>query len=164
VHHQEEEIMPTKHNNLGRVEETYRETAARFEELARDTPKAMQLLAEKSIVQTRELYERSKGALEAVVDSWERSFDAANQGAVRLNRKIIEIAQQNINSSFDLAKNLAGAKNFAEAMELQAAYWRKLLSTFAAQAEEVRALSNRVTADVAEPIKEQVERGIRTSN
>jgi hypothetical protein len=33
------------------------------------------------------------------------------QGAVALNRKIIDIAQRNINSSFDLAKSLAGAKN-----------------------------------------------------
>ena len=36
------------------------------------------------------------------------------QGAVALNRKIIDIAQRNINSSFDLAKSLAGAKNLAE--------------------------------------------------
>ena len=62
---QEEEIIPTQHN-LGKVEETHRETATRFEELARDTPKSMQLLAEKSIVQTKELYERSKDALEGV--------------------------------------------------------------------------------------------------
>jgi hypothetical protein len=49
-------------------------------------------------------------------------FDAANQGAVALNRKFIDIAQRNINSSFDLAKSLAGAKNLAEAMELQSTY------------------------------------------
>jgi hypothetical protein len=51
----------------------------------------------------------------------ERSFHAVNQGTVAFNRKLIEIAQRNINSSFDLAKSLAGAKNFAEVMELQAA-------------------------------------------
>ena len=78
----------------------------------------------------------------------ERSFDAANQGTVAFNRQLIEIAQQNINSSFDLAKSLLGK----EVMELQAAYWRKQLSTITAQAEELRALSNRITADVAEPI------------
>jgi len=99
-----------------------RKTAARFEELARDTevPQAMRDLAERNIAQMRETYERSKDALEGVVQSWERSFDATNQGAVALNRKIIDIAQRNINSGFDLAKGLAGAKNLAEAMELQA--------------------------------------------
>ena len=132
-----------------------RKTVARFEELARDTevPQAMRDLAERNIAQMRETYERSKDALEGVVQSWERSFDATNQGAVALNRKIIDIAQRNINSGFDLAKGLAGAKNLAEAMELQADYWRKQLDTLAAQAEEVRTLSAQVAADATKPMK-----------
>jgi phasin len=132
-----------------------RKTVARFEELARDTevPQAMRDLAERSIAQMRETYERSKDALEGVVQNWERSFDATNQGAVALNRKIIDIAQRNINSGFDLAKGLAGAKNLAEAMELQADYWRKHLDTLAAQAEEVRTLSAQVAADATKPMK-----------
>jgi len=101
----------------------------------------------------RETYERSKDALENVMQSWERSFDAAGQGAVALNRKIIDIAQRNINSSFDLAKSLAGAKNLAEAVEMQSAYWRKQFDTLAAQADEVRTLSTQVAADAAKPIE-----------
>ena len=132
-----------------------RKTAARFEELAQDTevPQAMRDLAERNIAQMRETYERSKDALEGVLQSWERSFDATNQGAVTLNRKIIDIAQRNINSGFDLAKSLAGAKNLAEAMELQAGYWRKQLDTVAAQAKEVRTLSAQVAADATKPMK-----------
>jgi len=139
-----------------------RKTAAQFEELAGDTevPEAMRALVEKNISQTRELYERSKDALEGVLESWERSFDAAGQGAVALNRKVIDIAQRNINSGFDLAKSLARAKNLAEAMELQGAHWRKQLDALAAQAEEVRTLSAKVTADATEPIKAQLTRGM----
>ena len=77
-----------------------------------------------------------------------------------LNRKIIDIAQRNINSSFDLAKSLAEAKNFAEATELQAAYWSKQTRALTAQAEEVRTLSTHITAKMAEPIKAQVTRGM----
>lgn len=63
-----------------KVTETYRKTAAQFEEFARDTqmPEAMRALAEKNIAQTRELYEQSKNALDSVLESWERSFDAAS--------------------------------------------------------------------------------------
>ena len=145
-----------------KARDTYRKTATQFEELAGDTevPEAIRALVEKNISQTRELYERSKDALEGVLESWERSFDAAGQGAVALNRKVIDIAQRNINSGFDLAKSLAGAKNLAEAMELQAAHWRKQLDALAAQAEEVRTLSAKVTADAAEPIKAQLTRGM----
>ncbi len=67
---------------------TYRKTAAQYEEFARDAqmPLSMRTLAEKSVVQTRELCERS---LEAVLESWERFVDAG-QGAVALNRKAID--------------------------------------------------------------------------
>ena len=76
------------------------------------------------------------------------------------NRKIIDIAQRNLNSGFDLAKSLAGAKNLAEMVELQAAYWRKQFGALTAQAEEVRALSTKVVADAGEPLKEQVKRSV----
>jgi hypothetical protein len=82
------------------------------------------------------------------------------KGAAALNRKIIEIAQENVSSGFDLAKSLAAAKTLAEMVELRATYWRKQLSALAAQAEEVRALSTKVTADMAAPINAHVTRSI----
>jgi hypothetical protein len=130
---------------------TYRKTDAQFEKFARAT------FAEKSVVQTREFCEHS---LEAVLESWERFVDAG-QGALALNRKAIDIARRNINSGFGLAVSLAGAKNLAEAMELQATYWRQQLGELAAQAGEMRTLSTKVTADVAAPIKAQVTRGMK---
>ena len=139
---------------------TYRKTTARFEEFAYDAqmPESMRALAEKSVAQTREFYVHS---LEAVLESWERFVVAAGQGTVALNRKAIDITRRNINTSFGLAEKLARAKNLAEAMELQTAYWRKQLGELAAQAGEMRALSTKVTADVSAPIKAQVTRRMR---
>ena len=119
-------------------------------------PESVRATAEKAVDQSRMVYDRSKDALDASVTTLERTFDAAGQGAVALNRKIIDIAQRNVNSGFDLANSLAGAKNLAEMMELQGAYWRKQFGALAAQAEEVRALSTKVTADTAEPVKAHV--------
>ena len=87
-----------------------------------------------------------------------RSFDALGQGTAALNRKIIEIAQRNVSSGFDLAKSLATAKTLAEIVELRATYWRKQFSALAAQAEEVRALSAKVAADIATPSNAHVAR------
>ena len=117
-------------------------------------------MAEKAVDQSREVYDRSKDALDASVATLERTFDVAGQGAVAFNRKIIEIAQRNVNSGFDLAKSLAGAKNLSEMVELQAAYWQKLLNTLTSQAEEVRALATKVAAAAGEPFKQQVKRGV----
>jgi phasin family protein len=75
---------------------------------------------------------------------------------VAVNRKAIDIARSNINSCFSLAESLAGAQNFAEAMALQVAYWRKQFGNLSAQAEELRTLSTKVTADVTAPIKARV--------
>jgi phasin len=142
--------------------ETYRKTNGRFEAVTLDTtfPEAARELAETSVAQTVEAYERSKNALEAAVDTMARSFDALGQGAAALNRKIIDIAQQNVSSGFDLAKGLATAKTLVELVELRAAYWRKQFSALAAQAEEVRALSIKVAAEMAAPIKAHVTRSL----
>jgi phasin len=123
-------------------------------------PETVRAMVEKAVDQSREVYDRSKDALDASVATLERTFDAAGQGAVAFNRKIIDIAQRNVNSGFDLARSLAGAKNLSEMVELQAAYWQKLFGTLTSQAEEVRALSTKLAAAAGEPLKEQVKRGV----
>ena len=49
--------------------DTFEKTAAQFEKSALDTPlpDAMRAVAEKNVAQTREVYERSKDALEAAL-------------------------------------------------------------------------------------------------
>ncbi len=83
-------------------------------------------------------YERSNRTFEAAVQTLEKTFDAASLGAAALNRKIIDIAQRNLDLGFDLAKSLAGARTLSEIVELQAAYWQKQFGAFGTQAEEVR--------------------------
>ena len=110
-------------------------------------------VGEKTVGQTRAAYDRSKDALEASIATFERSLDAAGWGAAAFNHKIIDIARRNLNSGVDLANSLASAKNLAEIVALQAAYWRKQFSALTAQAEEVPALSTKVVADAGEPLK-----------
>ena len=103
-------------------------TVAQFEQFrGPQVPDPLRVLAESNVAQTRELYERSKNTLQAVLESWQKSFGAVAQGAAALNRTMIDSAERNIDTGFDLATGLAGARNLAEVMELQAAYWRKVL-------------------------------------
>jgi phasin len=145
-----------------RAQEVPSKAPAQFEDLATETkvPEAMRDLAEKNIAQTREVYERYKDAVEATLETLEKSFATAGQGTTALNRKFTDILRRNIDSGFDLAKSLAGAKTLADAMEVQAAYWHKQLDALAAQAEEMRTLSAQVTADTAEPITAHLARGM----
>ena len=62
--------------------EATRKTNGQFEALTLDTAfsEAVRELAEKSVGQTREAYDRAKDALEAAVDTMARSFDTLGQG------------------------------------------------------------------------------------
>jgi phasin len=153
-------IPQTPQEAAEKITETFKTAAKEFERLKLDTtvPESVRALAEKTVNQTREAYERGKEALEESIDALERSFDAAGQGATAFNRKLIDIAQRNLNSAFDLAKSLAGAKNLAEIVELQSAFIRGQFDVFASQAGELRALTSKIAADTTEPIKDQVSR------
>ncbi len=140
---------------------SYRQMTDQLGQLGLDAtvPEGVRALAEKSLAQTRQAYDQSVHAFDASLTTFERTFDAAGQGATAFNRKIIDLARRNVDASFELATSLAGAKTLADILELQAAFWRKQFGVLTAQAEEVRALSTRVSADTAEPIKSQMARG-----
>jgi phasin len=158
-------FMTASHNPLAAADQAraaYRKTTDQLGNLGLDTavPEGVRALAEQAVAQARDAYGRSWDAFDASLTTFERTFDAAGQGAVAFNRKIVDLARRNVDASFDLATSLAGAKDLADMVELQAAFWRKQVGVLTAQAEEVRALSTKVTATAAEPIKSQMERGV----
>jgi phasin len=138
----------------------YRRTTDHLGHLGLDTavPEGVRALAEKAVAQTREASNRSWDAFDASLTTFEKTFDAAGQGAAAFNRKFVDLARRNVDASFDLATSLAGAKDLADMVELQAAFWRKQFDVLTAQAEEVRTLSIKMTAAAAEPLKSQMER------
>ena len=144
--------------------DTFRKAAKEFESFKLDTtvPESVRKLAEKTVNQSREAYERGKDALEEAIDALERSFDAAGQGATAFNRKLIDLSQRNLNSVFDLAKSLAGAKTVGEIVELQSAFISHQFDVYANQANEIRALTSKIAADTTEPIKNQVSRSFES--
>ena len=157
--------MTATHNSKASADQAgpaYRKTTAQLSKLGLDAavPEGVRVLAEKSVAQPREAYDRSLDAFDASLTTFERTFDTAGQGAAAFNRKIVELARRNIDASFDLASSLAGAKNLTDIVQLQAAFWRKQFGVLTAQAEEVRTLSTKLTAAGAEPIKSQMERAV----
>lgn len=116
------------------VREPRRMIDASFDQFRRSqVTDTLRVLAERNVAQTRELYEGSKNTLQAVLESWQKSFSAAGQNAVALNRKMIAVAERNMDTGFDLAIGLAGARNLGEVMELQAAYWHKIAGALPTQ-------------------------------
>jgi len=154
-------MTPTLNPQTADDRAKYRRMTDQLGHLGLDTavPESVRALAEKSVAQTRQAYDRSLDAFDTSLTTFERTFDAAGQDAIAFNRKIVDIARRNVSASFDLAASLAGAKNLADIVELQSAFWRKQFGVLMAQAEEVRALSTKVTTDAAEQINSQMAGG-----
>jgi phasin len=142
--------------------DAYRNVTAQLGLLGFNTaiPEGVRALTEKSVAQSRQVYDRSSDAFDASVATFEKTFGAAGQGAAAFNRKIIDISRRNLNSVFDLATSLAGAKNLADIVELQTDYWQKQIDALTAQAEEVRTLATKMAAAASQPLKEQVKQGV----
>jgi hypothetical protein len=152
------------HAAADQARDAYRNVTAQLGLLGLNTaiPEGVRALAEKTVAQSRQVYDRSSDAFDASVATFEKSFDAAGQGAAAFNRKIIDISRRNLNSVFELATSLAGAKNLADIVELQTDHWQKQIDVLTAQAEEVRTLSTKVVADAGATLKEQAKRGVET--
>ena len=97
---------------------------------------------------------------EAVLSAFPKTFEAAAQGALLLHREMIDIAQRNVNASFSFLRRLAGTKNVGERLDLQATYWRNQSDALMGQAEELRALTTKVAADMAGPFDARVPSSI----
>jgi hypothetical protein len=159
--------MTATHNPAAAADQArdaYRNVTAQLGLLGLNTaiPEGVRALAEKTVAQSRQVYDRSSDAFDASVATFEKTFDDAGHGAAAFNRKIIDISRRNLNSVFELATSLAGAKNLADIVELQMDHWQKQIDVLTAQAEEVRTLSTKVVADAGAPLKEQVKRGVDT--
>jgi hypothetical protein len=99
--------------------------------------------------------------LETAVDTFERSFKAAGQGTVEVNRKLLDFTRANVSSGFDFAMSLATASSPVQIMQLQMSYWDERMKVLASQAEELRALSADLVAKANEPIREHIRRAQR---
>jgi hypothetical protein len=154
-----ESFNPKEVTNQGRP--TYSDLTAQLGLIGLNTaiPKGVRALAEKFAAENREACDCYLNAFDAAVVTFERSFEAAGQSAIVFNRKIVDMARRNVDETFDLATSLTGAKNLADMVGLQAAYWRKQFAVLTEQAEEVRTLSTKVTADADAQINSQKARG-----
>ena len=130
-------------------------------------PESVRSLAETMVAQNRDIYERTRETMEDAIDALESTLDRAGQGTAELNRKVIDIAQSNFNSGFDLAKEMAGVETLPQLVEIQTAFMRRQFDRLNAQAGEIRALATKITNETSEPVKSHLTRSFeaaRTAN
>jgi phasin len=125
----------------------------KFEMPKFEVPPAFREIAEKSVAQAKETYEKVKAAAEEATDVLEDTYTTAAKGASEYNLKVLEAARSNSNAAFDFAKELLDVKSLSDAVELSTAHARKQFEAMTAQTKELAALAQKVATETAEPIK-----------
>jgi len=128
----------------------------KFELPKMEVPAAFREMAEKSVSQAKENYEKMKVAAEQATDVIEDTYATASKGASDYGLKFIEAARENANASFDFATKLMTVKSFSEMVELATAHARKQFESVTAQTKDLTALAQKVATETAEPVKESV--------
>ncbi len=124
-----------------------------FEMPKMEIPAAFREIAEKSVSQAKETYEKMKSAAEEATDVLEDTYATATKGASDYGLKVIDAARTNTNAAFDFATEIATAKSLSELVELSTAHARKQFDTVSAQTKELTSLAQKVSADTVEPFK-----------
>jgi phasin len=125
-----------------------------FEMPKMEIPAAFREIAEKSVSQAKETYEKMKSAAEEATDVLEDTYATATKGVSDYGLKLIEVARENTNSAFDFASRLMTVKSLSEVVELSTAHSRKQYEVVTAQTKELAAMAQKVAVDTAEPVKE----------
>jgi phasin len=133
----------------------------KFEMPKLEVPAAFREIAEKSVAQTKEAYEKMKAATEEATDLIEETYTTAAKGTADYNLKVIEAARTNANAAFDYAKELLAAKSLSDIVEVSTDHARKQFETLTEQTKELTALAQKVATDTAEPLKAGVGKAFK---
>lgn len=102
-----------------------------------EIPETMRDLAERSIEQAQETYTRFVEATRGATDMISQSSEAMTGGAKGVQEKTLAFMEKSISDNFAHAEELVKAKDLAEAIEMQSAFARKQMETFAEQAQSI---------------------------
>ena len=127
-----------------------------FEMPKMEVPAAFREIAEKSVSQAKETYEKMKSAAEEATDVLEDTYATASKGAVRLRPQAHRDRAREHQRGFDFYTELFRPKSLSEVIELSTAHARKQFETVTAQTKELTALAQKVATETTEPIKESV--------
>jgi len=128
----------------------------KFEMPKMEVPAAFREMAEKSVNQAKDNWEKMKAATEEASDLIEDSYATASKGCADYGLKLIEASRANTNAAFDLASQLMTVKSLSEAVEISTAHMRKQFDALTTQTKDLTALAQKVATETTEPIKESV--------
>ncbi len=131
---------------------------AAFSHSTFEVPEVVRSFAEQGLNQTREAYVRMKDAAEEATDVLESSLEKSRESARAVQFKALDIAKENTDAAFELARQLLAATSVADAFQLQTAFVRERFEAFVDYSKEVQAAVQKASVEASEPAKSLFER------
>jgi len=119
-------------------------------------------MAQEGVARAEGISESATAAAAQATDLLKNTYATAAKGASDYNLKVLEIARTNAGSAFDYVHELLGVKTPAEFIELSTAHARKQFTAMSAQTKELTELAQRVTTEIAEPLKTGVAKAFNS--
>lgn len=133
----------------------------KFDVASLEVPAVVREMAEKSVQNARDAYEKMKSTAEETTDLLEDTYATATKGVTEYNTVALESLRTNVNAAFDYFGALMTAKSVSEAVEISTGHMRKQFDVMSAQAKELSEIAQKVATDTAEPIKASVEKNLK---
>jgi hypothetical protein len=107
-----------------------------------EIPQQLRELTEKNLEQARAGYGQFMDAMTQAMDKWAQGAPAnpMTAGFKVVQDRAIKFAKQNAEACFNLASELANAKDLTDVMGIQARHAQTLMQTYALQAQELSRL------------------------
>jgi phasin len=116
-----------------------------------EIPKEMRSMAEASIDQARQAFEKFVAGAQATAGTIEERGATVRAGAKDISNKAVAYAEKNMQASLDFAQSLLKARDLAEVMRLHSEYVQGQMRSLAEQASEMGQIVSRAAMDAAKP-------------
>ena len=116
-----------------------------------EIPKDMRAMAEASLNQARQAFEKFLTGAQATAGTIEERGASVRAGAKDISGKAIAYAEKNVQASLNYAELLLKAKDLTEVMRLHAEYVQAQMRALAEQASEMGQAVSRAAMDAVKP-------------
>ena len=113
-------------------------------------------LPDKTAAIANEAIEKGKATAERSARAFEESYSNSAEHIRDYNRKMMEIAQANIEAVFEIVRQLGSAKTPSEIVELWTTHARKQFEMLTEQTKELTAIGQKVAVESVGPLARSV--------
>lgn len=129
---------------------------------AMEVPPAIRDIAENTVAQSKEVFEKIKTSTEEATTILNDTADKTRDGLSQFNEKAIDVAKTNTEATFSHAKEVLAVKTFAEVIELQTAFAKTQFDAFQGQVKTFQDMTAKLTEETSAPYKAAFQKTAET--